>query len=68
MATQPRTQERKDFTEGVRLALAEKDLDEHDAAFDRFANELAKIKGILIGILVSVTTACILMVVNLGVK
>lgn len=53
------------FNELQRLVLVEQDLDDHDQSFDRLAAELAKIKGILIGILISVTTAAIMLAVNL---
>lgn len=50
-----------------RLRLVEDDLDKHDATFAELRDELAKIKGILIGILVSVTTAALLLAINLAV-
>lgn len=59
-----RTADRVDFTDGVRLRLLEQDADKTDAAMDSFATELASIRKILLGILVSVTTASILLVVN----
>lgn len=56
------------FSDAQRIALAEKDLDEHDGFFDAFKTELGKMKGIMLGILVSTTTAAILLALNLVAK
>lgn len=48
-----------------RLRLVEDDLDKHDENFRELRDELGKIKGILVGILVSVTTAALLLAINL---
>ena len=60
-----RVAERADMPDPVRLRLIESDLDDHDDDFDKLGAELAKIKGIMIGILVSTTTAAILLAINL---
>jgi hypothetical protein len=73
-----RQEARKDFDERTRLRLIEGDLDHVDEAFDRFARKfekqlddtndrLGKIMWALVGLLISVTTASILIAINLGV-
>lgn len=73
---QPRAQQRADFDQGVRLRLLEDDADDAEAhgialqaqvATDIGAirTEVDGMKKLLVGILVSVTTACILLVVNI---
>lgn len=58
--------------EKVRLRLIEADLDDIEddfkAGIGELRGELAKIKGVLLGILVSVTTAAILLALNLVVS
>lgn len=51
----------------TRLQLVENDLDDHDEMFRELKSELARIKGIMIGILVSTSTAAIMLAVNLAV-
>lgn len=64
-----RTSERVDtFTDAQRIALVERDLDDHDGHFRAFKDELGKLKGIMFGILVSTTTAAILLAMNLVAK
>lgn len=53
------------FDQQQRLSLVEKDLDEHEGFFEAFKSELGKMKGIMLGILVSTTTAAILLALNL---
>lgn len=64
--------ERSDLTETVRLRLLEKDQDEFEkdlsTGLGELRSELAKIKGVLLGILVSVTTAALLLAINLVVS
>lgn len=61
----PRTHRRDEFDHAGRLRLVEVDLDEHDELFDDLRAELGRIKGIMVGILVSTTTAALLLAVNL---
>lgn len=51
----------------MRLLVSEvgDDMDTQDAKVDGFAGEMAKIKGILIGILISVSTGSLLLAANL---
>lgn len=67
-----RMAERSDLSEVVRLRLLEKDQDEFEAdlstGLGELRSELAKIKGVLLGILVSVTTAALLLAINLVVS
>lgn len=73
-----RQEDRKDFDERTRLRLVEGDLDKVDESFNRFAerfekqleatnDRLGKIMWALVGLLISVATACIMLAVNLGV-
>jgi hypothetical protein len=41
------------------------DLDEQDRGWDTLAKEVAKLKGILVGVLISTTTGALLLAVNL---
>lgn len=71
-----RTSERAPlYTDAQRIALLEKDLDETDDTFDGVRAEIAGVRAemaalrqVLVGILVAVTTASILLAVNLVVK
>ncbi len=49
----------------VRLSLVEGDLDTMDTSLDGVRQDLAGLRKILVGILVSVTTASVLMVINI---
>lgn len=53
--------------EAVRLRLVETDLDSFDGALDRMNDRLTKILWALVGLLISVTTACVLLAINAGV-
>lgn len=44
------------------------DMDRADRVIDNFDKRLGKMQGILVGILISVTTAAILLALQLGVK
>lgn len=74
--TAPRAQQRQGFDEAVRLRLLEDDADDaeaHGLALQRqvaddiktIRDEVDGVKKLLVGILVSVATACILLVVNI---
>ncbi|MCP5157775.1 MAG: hypothetical protein H6983_26620 [Ectothiorhodospiraceae bacterium] len=71
-----RTSERAPlYTDAQRIALLEKDHDETDDTFDGVRAEIAGVRAemaalrqVLVGILVAVTTASILLAVNLVVK
>jgi len=62
----PRAVARKGFTQGVRLTLVEDDLDQFDSSLADMANELKAIKNVLIGLLISVTTAAVVLALNLA--
>lgn len=59
-----RTEERRSFDQAVRVSLLEGDMDHFEDGFTAFRSELDAIRKILIGILVSVTTASLLLAVN----
>lgn len=63
-----RTAERGHFEIPVRLQLVEKDLDRLDDGLATVAKRLDRILWALVGLLISVTTACILLAINLGVS
>lgn len=67
-----RRSNRRDFTEPQRIGLLEDDVDIMEAEFRNRDNELearlAKIQAILVGILISVTTACILFAVDVSIS
>lgn len=74
----PRSQERSDFDVPVRLRLLENDADDaeaHGLALQEkvtadvaaIRDEVTGVKKLLVGILVSVTTASILMAINIAV-
>lgn len=50
-----RSQERSEFTDRIRIVLLEGDMDRIEDMFDRFTKDLADLKKLLFGILVSVT-------------
>lgn len=64
-----RIQLREGFDISMRLRLLENDADEMEASVARelkgFREELDGMKKIMVGILISLATACVLMVVNL---
>lgn len=64
-----RTDERKGFQVPVRVQLLEGDMDAHEdhvsAELANFRAKLDRFQGILIGILVTLTTASVLLALNL---
>lgn len=64
----PRTQARYGFEIPVRVTLVENDLDEVDKQHDRLSDEIASVKKVLVGILVSLTTSAVLLAINLVVS
>ncbi len=52
----------------VRLSLVEDDLDTMDGGLDGLNEKLGKIMWAMVGLLISVTTASVLLVLNLAVN
>lgn len=65
MADRSRQETRKNFTDPQRIGLLEDDVDEFHSDLSDVVSELSSIKKLLVGVLVSVTTASILLVVNI---
>ena len=63
-----RSSERQPLAVDTRLLLAEHDLDDHELELKNLDDRLGKMLGILVGILVSTTTAAILLALNLMVS
>lgn len=63
-----RTSTRLNFDLPVRVTLAESDLDDNDIRHDRLAEELASVKKVLVGILISLTTSAVFLAINLVVS
>lgn len=61
----PRRSQWKEFEAPFHLTLVDDALDENDRDHNTMWRELQSIKKLLIGILVSTTTACILLTINL---
>ncbi len=57
----PRTSSRAGIDSTTRLILIEQDLDEHDDRFESVAAEVAGVKKVLVGILISITTGIIVL-------
>jgi hypothetical protein len=60
-----RASRKSEFDQGQRLHLVELDLDAHDERFDELMAKLGRMQGIMLGILVSTTTAALLLAANL---
>jgi hypothetical protein len=60
-----RADRKKEFTDAQRLHLVELDLDSHDERFSDLLAKLGRMQGIMLGILVSTTTAALLLAANL---
>lgn len=60
----PRTEQRKRFALPVRVELAENDLDTHDRAFSRMESKLDKLNARATGLLISMTTATLLLAID----
>lgn len=63
-----RSEDRASYPQDIRIQLIEQDLDSHEKLYKALEGRLAGIQSVLIGILVSVTTASILLVINLAAK
>jgi cell division protein FtsX len=61
-----RQERRAGMTTEARVTLLEGDLDDQAVDLDRLANALEGIRRVMVGILVSVTTASLLLVANLA--
>lgn len=60
-----RTEERRGLEAEVRFLLAERDLDDHATDIHDLGERLGKILWALVGILISTSTAAILLAMNL---
>lgn len=58
--------ERQGFDTDTRLRLIEADLDTHDNLMEKMVSKLERNNQLLVGILISITTACILMVIAMA--
>lgn len=63
-----RATERRDMDIPTRLILVDRDLDEHEIDIEVLSNRLDKILWALVGILISTSTAAILLALNMAVK
>jgi tetrahydromethanopterin S-methyltransferase subunit G len=64
----PRARRKDDgFDVPQRLHLVELDLDAHDEVFQEIRSELGRMKGIMLGILISTTTAALMLAATLAV-
>ena len=63
-----RNETRAKFDLDTRLSLLEGDVDELHLAITSMTGRLDRILWVLVGLLVSVCTACILLVINVGVS
>lgn len=63
-----RTNQRQRFSDADRIVLLEQDADRHELVWSELETRLDRIQQVLIGILISVTTASVLMAINLTVK
>lgn len=57
---------RKGFTQAVRITLIEDDIDTVETVMSDLAGELKAIKNVLIGLLISITTAAVVLALNLA--
>lgn len=62
-----RARRKDDFDLPQRLHLVELDLDHQDEVFDQIRSELSRMKGIMLGILISTTTAALMLAATLAV-
>jgi len=63
-----RKDEREGFEVPTRVQLLETDMDTNDKEKESIRNELRALRMVLIGILVSVTTASVLLAVNVAIS
>jgi hypothetical protein len=60
-----RSSERATFTHEVRVQLLEGDMDEHENEMGGLRRELAATRQVLTGILIALTTASLMLAINL---
>lgn len=60
-----RSARREQFSEPVRLTLLESDIDDMQTSVETLRRTLESIRNVLIGLLVSITTAAVLLALNL---
>lgn len=60
-----RADERRDMDMPTRVRLLEGDFDRFEQLFAKFTEELATVRKYMVGVMVSVTTACVLFSINL---
>ena len=59
-----RTEDRAGFSDDVRLRLVEHDLDRIDDRIDRLVAEIAGLRRVLTGILITLATGTVMLAVN----
>ncbi len=62
----PRVEQRRNWTNEIRLELSERDLDEFEDKFAELDGKLSKIMAVCVSILVSLVTASVLLALNLA--
>jgi hypothetical protein len=63
-----RSTERSKFDPDVRIQLLERDVDDLELAVSKVNDRLGKILAVCVSLLVSVSTACVLLALNLTVS
>lgn len=58
---------RQRFDHDTRLTLVEGDLDDNDNALEAIRGQLGKVLWTMVGLLISVSTACVLLGLNLAI-
>jgi hypothetical protein len=62
-----RSADRAKFAQGTRLTLVESDIDTLEAGQQKLVDAIDGLRKVMLGILASISTACILLVINVTV-
>ena len=62
-----RSQDRAKFTQATRLTLVEGDIDTLETGQQKLVDAIDGLRKVMLGILVSISTGCILLVINVTV-